>query len=75
MNNWPPQNEELYRQGVAVGQSNIRNDAITFRWRDEVYEFPTIEALRVAKYNNYFYVAKVKALRKLYKELRYGRIQ
>jgi hypothetical protein len=71
---WPAPNQELYDAGIAVGAPNIRHDSMTLRWNDEVYELPLAEALRVAKHNGYWYWAKVKALRKLVKELGYGRI-
>ena len=66
--------EGIYRAGFARGQTNIRTDTMTFRWRDEVYELPIGEAIGVAHYNSYFYRAKVKALRKLVLEKRRGRL-
>ena len=69
-----PMFEGVYRRGVAVGESNIRTDTMTFRWRDEVFEFSTSDALKVAVYNGYFYEAKVKQLRKLALEKTRGRL-
>lgn len=56
--------EGIYKAGLARGQTNIRTDTMTFRWRDEVYELPIGEAVLLAQYNGYWYQAKVKALRK-----------
>lgn len=62
-----------YRRGVAQGQSNIKTDTMTFRYRNEVWEFPTTRVLPgVAVYNGYFYEAPVRALRKLAKENGHG---
>lgn len=57
--------EGIYKRGLAIGETNIRTDTMTFRFRDEVYEFPLGEALTVAKYNGYWYEARVKNVRKL----------
>ena len=64
--------EGIYRAGLARGQTNIRTDTMTFRWRDEVYELPIGEAMKVATYNGYWYAAKVRVLRKLALEKRRG---
>lgn len=62
-----------YRRGIAQGQSNIRTDTMTFRYRNEVWEFPTTRVIPgVAVYNGYFYEASVRALRKLAKENGHG---
>lgn len=59
----------LYKRGIAVGESNIKTDTMTFRFKSEVFEFPTSRVLpSVAIYNGYFYEASVKALRKLAKQ-------
>ena len=63
-------NEEIYKHGIAVGQTNIRTDSMILRWRDEVYEFPLTEALRVARYNGYWYEGKIKDIRKLARKLK-----
>lgn len=55
----------LYDRGCAVGHSNIMNDLMTFRFRDEVFEFPAIKVLALARYNGYFYECPVEKLREL----------
>lgn len=40
---WHP-NGHLYEQGTAVGQSDVREDAVVFRWWDEIYVVPTFAA-------------------------------
>lgn len=57
--------EALYDQGLAVGNSNILEDSISLRFRNEEFTFPTMEVMGIAKYNGYFYTAKVEALRLL----------
>ena len=53
------------KRGWAVGQSDIRNDAIDFTYRDEKFTFPSIRVFEYCKPNGSFYLAKVKILRKL----------
>ena len=61
--------DALYAKGIAVGESNIKADTLVFRWKDEVFEFPTVELIPgIAAYNGYFYEAKVERLRTLEKE-------
>ena len=55
----------LYEKGKAVGESNIRRETMTFRFRDEVFEFATHEVHGISKWNGYFYEAKVADLRRL----------
>ena len=58
--------EELYAKGIAVGESNIKADTLVFRYRDEVFEFPTgVLIPGVAGWNGYFYEAEVERLREL----------
>lgn len=57
----------LHSQGIAVGWSDIKKDAIVFEFRKERFEFPTIEAFPVAQFNGYFYTAPVKQLRAMQK--------
>ena len=59
----------LYDRGVARGFSEIKTDSIRFLFRDEEYNIPSIHAVRIAKWNGYFYEAQIKAVRKLAKEL------
>lgn len=53
------------RRGLAVGQTDIRNDAIDFTYRDEKFTFPTMRVYQHCVPNGSFYLAKVKVLRKL----------
>ena len=55
----------VYKRGIAVGHSNIRDDSLTFRWRDEVYEVPILQAIPPATHNGYYYEMKIKTLRQL----------
>ena len=57
--------EGVYKRGIAVGQSNILTDTMTFRFKDELFEFPIIEVIHIAHHNGYYYEAKVKRLRAL----------
>ncbi len=56
------------RRGWAVGQSDIRNDAIDFTFRDEKFTFSTMRVYSHCKPDGSFYLAKVKTLRKLAKQ-------
>ena len=62
--------EEVYKRGIAVGQTNIRTDSMTLRWKRKVYEFPLSDAMRIARYNGYWYEAAIKRVRELAKELK-----
>lgn len=57
----------LYDRGIAVGHSRIDEDAIDFRWKDELFTFDAKKVLwcGVAHHNGYFYEAPVEKLRKL----------
>ena len=64
---------DVYDKGLAVGVPQIRKDTIYFRYRDETFEFPTIQVLpNVAHFNGCYYEAKVSKLRKLKKESSHG---
>ena len=56
---------EHWDRGLAVGQSDIRNDAIDFRFKDEKFTFPALEVFDLCKQNGTFYTVKVKKLREL----------
>mgnify|MGYP001602711862 FL=1 len=56
---------EQWDRGLAVGQSDIRNDAIDFRFKDERFTFPALEVFDLCKQNGTFYTVKVKKLRAL----------
>lgn len=58
----------VYKRGLAVGESDMRNDAMHFQFREEKFTFPTIAVIGKMHYNGYFYVARIKDLRKLAKE-------
>ena len=55
--------EELFAKGVAVGMSDVFNDQIVFKFKEEVFEVPTVSSVGIATYNGYFYTAKVDKLR------------
>lgn len=57
----------LYEKGIAVGQSDVKNDLLVFRFGEEVFEFPTIELVGKTEWNGYFYTMKADKLRKLAK--------
>ena len=60
--------EGLFKRGLAMGHADVRNDEMTFRFRKEMFTFPTLACAHVARYTGYFYEAKVTELRKLAKE-------
>ncbi len=55
----------LYDIGRAFGTVDIKSDTMTFRYRDELFTFPTLRVFGVARYNGYFYEADVDDLRRL----------
>jgi hypothetical protein len=59
--------EGVYKRGLAVGLPHIETDEITFRFKDELFTFPSIDCMHVAHHNGYFYEAKISELRKLAK--------
>ena len=64
--------QSVYERGYAVGHSDIKRDAIVLQYKDEIFDLPTSVALRVARFNGYFYEAPIEALRKLEAELSSG---
>jgi hypothetical protein len=62
-----PNFEGVFKRGIAVGMADIQNDEITFRFRRELYTFPSIDVMHVARHNGYFYEARISELRKLAK--------
>ena len=56
---------ELYKKGIAVGSPDIKTDTVTFRFKDELFEFPTVQIAGKSAYNGYFYEYPVKKLRKM----------
>jgi hypothetical protein len=57
--------ESLYDSGRAFGTSDIKSDTMTFRYREEMFVFPTLRVYGVARFNGYFYEADIEDLRKL----------
>ena len=64
--------EHVYDRGLAVGESDIQRDRMVFRFRAEVFEFPTVKAHAIAKYNGYWYEAPIDEVRKLEAEAASG---
>ena len=61
------------KRGIAIGISDIKSDAIHFRYRDKTWDFSTFEVVpHIAKYNGIYYEASVKKLKKLAEELGNG---
>ncbi len=60
------------RRGLAVGQTDIRNDAIHFTYREEKFTFSTLRVIARCRPNGSFYLAKIKDLRKLAMENGHG---
>jgi hypothetical protein len=58
----------VYDRGIAVGESNIERETMTFRFRDEVFEFPTFKVYPHVVYNGYWYEAPIDKLRELERE-------
>ena len=57
----------IYRRGLAVGESDVRSDQMHFRYREELFSFPTHAVVDCMHFNGYFYTARVRDLRKLNK--------
>ena len=57
--------EGVYARGIAVGHSDIKTDAINFRFKDEFFVVPGPRSSEIARYNGYWYEAKIDDLRKL----------
>ena len=65
---WPADPfEGVYKRGKAMGEADVRNDEMTFRFRNEVFTFPTMHCIHIARFNGYWYEAKISELRKLAK--------
>ena len=62
---FPPVTDAIFERGFAVGSPNVKDDTMSFRFREEVFEFPTLEVHRFAKWNGYWYEARIEDLRKL----------
>ena len=57
---------DLEKRGFAVGQSDIRQGSIVFRFKKEIFDICIIDAQRY--YNGYFYSCPVKELRRMVKD-------
>ncbi len=55
----------LYDTGRAYGTADIKSDTMTFRYREELFTFPTLRVFGVAYWNGYFYEADIEDLRRL----------
>ena len=64
--------EHVYERGIAVGESDIKNDAMVFRFRDEKFKFPAVKAHAIARYNGYWYEAPIDEVRRLEAEAASG---
>jgi hypothetical protein len=64
---WIPDYPEVFKRGIAVGFADIKRDEMTFRYKDELFTFPALDCIHIAKYNGYFYEARIAKLRKLAK--------
>ena len=59
----------LYDKGFAVGLSNIKNDTITFTYRDEEFMFPTFNVYPYVEWTGLgFYICPVDKLREVERE-------
>lgn len=61
-------NDSFYSRGVAIGQADIREDSIVFRFKRDIYVVPTTEASEFSLFRDagHFahYEAKIGKLRK-----------
>ena len=55
----------IYDAGIAVGDSNIKNDTMTFRFKSEVFELPARCFHGLDLWNGYFYEIPIDKLREL----------
>ena len=59
----------LYERGMAVGQSNIKNETMDFRFRDETFTFPLLVVYPVIENSHLgFYTVPIDKLRELERE-------
>ena len=65
------QHASRYAHGFAVGEANIRDDTMTFRFEDDMYTVQTIKAMPFTVRTDgpfYFYEIPIEKLRELAKE-------
>ena len=70
---FPPVAQKAYDDGLAVGFSNIKNDTMHFRFRDEIFEVPTTAVVQHAKWNGYWYEIGIDDLRRIEAEQASGK--
>ena len=63
---------DVYRSGRAVGEPNIVNDSMIFRFKEEVFEIPTA-LLPYNTFNGYFHEIPIDELRKIEAEMAGGK--
>lgn len=58
--------DAVYESGRAVGDADIRNDTMVWRWKDEVFEVPLADLPAPSRlYNGYFYEIPIDKLREI----------
>ena len=66
---FPPVTQAVYNRGIAIGVSDIKNDRMNFRFRDEIFEIPSIMAIPHSYFNGYWFEIHIDKLRELENEL------
>jgi len=61
--------ESCYRKKLAVGQPDIKADEIVFRFRDEIFAFPTKSVALDCTADGSFYIISIAKLRALKRSL------
>ena len=70
---FPPVTQAVYDRGFAIGVSDIKNDRMNFRFRDEIFAIPTISVVKQAKWNGYWFEIGIDELRRIEAELSGGK--
>ena len=70
---FPPVAQAVYDRGYAVGMSDITNDFINFRFRDEIFEIPALMVMKFTKWNGYWYEIGIDDLRRIEAEMAGGK--
>ena len=70
---FPPVTQAVYDRGFAIGVSDITNDRMNFRFRDEIFEMPAISVIKHAKFNGYWYEIAIDDLRRIEAEMAGGK--
>ena len=61
--------DALYDRGIAVGESDILNDAMNFRFRDETFTLPFLEVYPFVEDSGYgFYTMPLVKLQEIERE-------